>query len=617
MTRIRTAALGSVAAGACACAMLAAPAFAAQGNGAVIRPGNHILVVHNIDFVGAFGNHTPGETMSIDVYRGDHHVAHAAGPAVAGIEGTTGGLETNHGPEGAPGPGDCWDGGTPDIKPGDRVVVTDSQGGQDSTYVDDLSITDIVADPAVGSADILVRGAARNAVTGDPLPATLLDSGAWRTEGVDSRGDGPTVTVAADGTYEARYAAPGYGINRGGGVTQADVIGAGHEFGYGHVTVPAEIQLVEGSVGAFDSPGPAPGCEAAAPAAGANAITTSDDGAVSSTSEDLSLGGVATGDTTGVTVSLSDGSVTIDGAVEIGSSDVGDFGDQGFTATFDRADLDTLADGPLTATATFTGGTGPASATRTIAKDTVAPGAPTANPPSGSYVGTRFATLASTGSARIRYTTNGADPAVGGQMFTGFSITVSSSRTIRAVGIDAAGNVGPEASFTYTITAPATGGGGGQPAGGGTTPTGGAATVVRVTPVAGPLAAAAPAAAPAGAVAGVTTSSPAPLSLRQLTVSRTLKRSTARRAGLRLAMRVANGTRVVRIRVYRKRSNGFRTLVAEAFRAPTTTGQFRVGLTTAKLRRSLSVGSYEVEVTPGTSRSSLGRTSRQTFRVTR
>lgn len=74
----------------------------------------------------------------MDVFRGEHRIATASGPAVPTPEGP--GLEVNHGPAGAAAEGDCWEGVTPDILPGDRVVVTDAAGATDSILVDDVSI---------------------------------------------------------------------------------------------------------------------------------------------------------------------------------------------------------------------------------------------------------------------------------------------------------------------------------------------------------------------------------------------------------------------------------------------------------------------------------------------
>ena len=70
-----------------------------------VRPGKNVTVFHNIDFVSA-GGHTGGEHVQVDLIRGGHRVATTAGAAVDAGEG--GALEVNHGPEGAPLPGDCF-----------------------------------------------------------------------------------------------------------------------------------------------------------------------------------------------------------------------------------------------------------------------------------------------------------------------------------------------------------------------------------------------------------------------------------------------------------------------------------------------------------------------------
>ena len=80
-----------------------------------IRDGHNITVFHNIDFVATFG-HQVGTPLTVEVFRGPHLIARAAGPAVATAEGP--GLEVNHGPEFAAQPGDCWEGATPDIRRG-------------------------------------------------------------------------------------------------------------------------------------------------------------------------------------------------------------------------------------------------------------------------------------------------------------------------------------------------------------------------------------------------------------------------------------------------------------------------------------------------------------------
>jgi hypothetical protein len=348
--------------GACATAagaLLAGPALASPTPEGGVRDGNHIVVVPNIDLVGAFGDsYQVGEEMTIDVIRGGNTIASVTAPAYD-VEGEPG-LEINHGPEGLVRPGDCFEQVTPDVRPGDRIRVTDSSGGVDQAMVDDISIDSVADDPA--SNDVLVRGVARYATggaLGGPIPSDVLDSGFWRTRNVpsgDARGDTPEVTVDPSGQYTARYSAPTYEVFRGGPVTQADVLGADHEFGYGHTEPPpAEIQLVDG-VGQAN--GPAVGCEAA-PAAGRDAITTSSDDTVKVGTGPLVLGGTASAGTTGVSVEVSDragNTVDVDATPSLFE---GMSGEQSWSASISETEIEGLVAGRLTVTATFENGVVP------------------------------------------------------------------------------------------------------------------------------------------------------------------------------------------------------------------------------------------------------------------
>ena len=119
-------------------------------------------------------------------------------------------------------------------------------------------------------------------------------------------------------------------------------------------------------------------------------------------------------------------------------------------------DLAALTDGKLTASVTYVGG-GETGATKTIAKDTSAPSAPTATPGAGLYNKAQTVELAAEPGAEIRYTNQGA-PAQPDTPYAG-PIAVSSTQTIRAIAVDKAGNPSADASsFAYTIdaVAPAT-----------------------------------------------------------------------------------------------------------------------------------------------------------------
>ena len=350
--------------GACLAAMGALPvssALASPTPEGGVRDGNHIVVLPGIDLVGAFGaDYAVGEDMTLEVLRGPHTIASVTAPAYD-VEGEPG-LELNHGREGLVRPGDCFEGVTPDVRAGDRVRVTDSAGGVDQAMVDDISIDSIEDDPS--SADVLVKGVAQYATGGTlsgSIPADVLDSGFWRNRNVpsgDARGDSPAVTVGPDGRYTARYGAPDYGVFRGGPVTQANVLNADHEFGYGHTEPPpAEIQLAEG-VG--DASGSVLGCEAA-PSAGRDAITHSSDEVVKIGTGPLVLSGAASAGTTAVSVELAGANgrtLTVDATPTLFE---GMDGEQSWSASFAAEDLEGFAPGTLTATARFTGGTVPRS----------------------------------------------------------------------------------------------------------------------------------------------------------------------------------------------------------------------------------------------------------------
>jgi hypothetical protein len=129
----------AAAAAAIASAAAAVPALGAEGPDGV-RPGNNITVFHNIDMVIASGGVAGGQTQ-VDVFRGPYRVATTRGAAVDAGEGPA--LEVNHGPEGAPQPGDCFEGATPNVQPGDRIRVSNPGGpaGVDDVIVDDIRIT--------------------------------------------------------------------------------------------------------------------------------------------------------------------------------------------------------------------------------------------------------------------------------------------------------------------------------------------------------------------------------------------------------------------------------------------------------------------------------------------
>src|SRR5205085_8208899 len=85
------------------------------------------------------------------------------------------------------------------------------------------------------------------------------------------------------------------------------------------------------------------------------------------------------------------------------------------------------------------------------AKDTIAPPAPTAIPAPGAYTSAQAISLDSPeAGAQVRYTEDGRDPLANSPAFA-MALPVTSSLGIRAVAVDAAGNVSPVSAFDYTI----------------------------------------------------------------------------------------------------------------------------------------------------------------------
>jgi hypothetical protein len=148
----------------------------------------------------------------------------------------------------------------------------------------------------------------------------------------------------------------------------------------------------------------------------------------------------------------------------------------------------------------------------------------------------------------------------------------------------------------------------GLPTGPAPAPTPGA-TIIQTIPGAGP------ATLPAQGILGSQASSP--LRVSNLSLSRRISVTRLGLQGLRMSMRVPQGTNVLRIAVYKAR-NGQKTGSA-LFRTTRTprAGLYRVTLRNASLLRKLKTGSYVVEVRAGSSAASLGTVRRIAFTVTR
>ncbi len=232
-----------------------------------VAAGHNITVFANIDFVATFG-HNELDNLTVQVLRNGVEIGTASGQVFAEDPAAPDwALEVNHGPEGAPVAGDCWEGHTPDIRAGDRVNVI-GPGGTDSVIVDNIAFTGRPRELANG--DIVVPFVARRA-NGRAIRPGFIDSPEFRAErNTQVRFEGRrSVRVerrpgAGPGKLWQRYPSPFRPARNDdeNPFNQRELrralLGEGHATGFGHVEVlPREAMLQDGL---GDTPGPAIGC---------------------------------------------------------------------------------------------------------------------------------------------------------------------------------------------------------------------------------------------------------------------------------------------------------------------------------------------------------------------
>jgi hypothetical protein len=262
-TRKRWATMG-VAASVAALAPTAVSTMPAQGTVVDVAAGHNVTVFHNIDFVAVFG-HGAGDDVTVQVRRNGVEIGTATGAAAGDAPEI--GLEVNHGPEGAPVAGDCWEGHTPDIRPGDRITVTNATAGTtDSVIVDNIGFTGRPRELRNG--DIVVPFNAYRA-NGRAIRPGFIDSAEFRAATNNQiRFEGRrSVRVerrpgAKPGQLWQRYPSPFRPSRNRDNFNQAELrrvlLRDGHATGFGHVApLPDESMLYDGL---GDTPGPAIGC---------------------------------------------------------------------------------------------------------------------------------------------------------------------------------------------------------------------------------------------------------------------------------------------------------------------------------------------------------------------
>ena len=184
---------------------LTAPAQSAVPNGRLIE------VFHGIDFIGIDGY--PDAPQLVEVVRGGNVVGSVVVTPVGGL------AEINH-----TGAGDCFDGPTPDILPGDVVRVRPPDapvGDADTSEVKDVFhggaqvVTTVADDPVTTDVDetvkvIRVEGHARQPGTTGPLDNVEIrlnhPGGTWGAADANGRKDWRVAaTINPDGSYRADF----------------------------------------------------------------------------------------------------------------------------------------------------------------------------------------------------------------------------------------------------------------------------------------------------------------------------------------------------------------------------------------------------------------------------
>jgi hypothetical protein len=334
-------------------------------------------------------------------------------------------LELNH-----VGGEDCFDGGTaPDIRPGDMVRTTIR--GDD---VDFMVVQNVTYDGAPVERMRTVTTTTPNA---DPtLPdtevTTVEGTGVFEVTGTALAADGVTPLA---GDIEVRLNHPARRIWENTGrrdwrvTAQADANGRyvaafdtnGSEADKAVIEDAEMAALWLGStseLSGYDGPGSP--CNPA-PNAGITSVTPA---VVNGAAQEITVNGFAPAGA-GVTLNGVEVPVTAQG---------------GWSATISALNL---ADGPFTVTAVIDG----VPESRTIRVDRTTPAAPQADLPSGEYTLPQAIHLY--GENEVHYTTDGSEPTKASPSATG-PITLTTARTIKAIAVDAAGNVGPVATFSYT-----------------------------------------------------------------------------------------------------------------------------------------------------------------------
>jgi large repetitive protein len=363
------------------------------------------------------------------------------GVTIGRASGTTdadGLLEVNH-----PG-GVCWQGVTPNIMPGDVLQVTEQANPANGYAVRTQGVRAPQAE-IVGN-DVVVRGVALDH-NGDPLPLNRVEQRIVQPEfreppepleRRDIRATTDDRNLVRDNSPGA---APGAFIATHSGLTavqrQKAIEGQTRVLGWMRTAANGDrLGLTIFEAGEVGGPGFG-GC----PLGQDYAVTAFSRPSIKIGHNGVTVSGTAN-DATDVRVTLKDGVATTTDPSKVATLSAGE--PKTFRAAFTKRQVNRLRDGRIRAVGSYTvGGTEITGVVRSIRKDTKAPRPAQSDTKSGVYRRTQFVNLfRATGeprTSRIFYTTNGRTPGLGSLRFRR-AIRIASTKTLRAVVIDQAGN---------------------------------------------------------------------------------------------------------------------------------------------------------------------------------
>ena len=434
LTRRRKATVAAAAA-----IIVTTPAMAAAVIETPPQPPLEVVVFPERDFVVTEGG-PGGMALNFEILRNGVVIGRASSSQVTPplLTDPTGLVEVNH-----PG-GLCWQGVTPNILPGDVLRVTDEANPANGYQVQTQGVRATSTEIAPNGTTVVVHGVATINGGNTPMPLARVEQRIinpdfreppFPMERRDIRAttdDGNLVRdPAVNGGFIATHtlAQP----------EQAQKALAGQTRVLGWMQTAANGDRMGITIWEEDEAG-GPGF-GGCPQAADYAVTAFSQRAIRVGTKGLTVSGTAN-DATGVRVTLVDGAAATPDPSRAATLSAG--APKTFRASFTARQLRRLRDGRVRAVGSYTvGGTEISGVIRTIVKDLRAPKPAQSDTRSGAYRGAQsvalFRAAGESRTSRIFYTTNGRKPGLGSLRFRR-AIRITSTKTLRAVVIDQAGN---------------------------------------------------------------------------------------------------------------------------------------------------------------------------------